>query len=77
MGLGKEPGNISVSRGIAIRPGRKDGGEVGEKDGWRRAGEQGERESIFKTQRQKGDGEIGEQSDGQGGLGELFLWADI
>lgn len=73
----KAPGNVSLSRGVAIRGGGRVGGVDRKKGGWRRAMGKGARESMFQSQRQTGYGEDGEQSGNRGGVVELFLLADV
>lgn len=59
----KEPRNVSLSRGVAIRGGGRVGGVVREKGGWRRPMGKGARESMLQSKRQTGYAEDGEQSE--------------
>ena len=74
MGLGHRTKKHPPSRDMAVIWVKSWDG-VGAKGGWHRAEGRKERESIFKTQRQKGNGDIGEQSVKLGT--ELFLLADV
>ena len=53
------------------------GGVVGKNGGLHQPMGKGERQSTLKSQRHRGDGEVGEQSDHEDGVVELVILADV